>query len=251
MLFFLGCLFSPESATAGDEITFSGSNVQDAPGYVRGKPVTVSHNGGNISIRCVDTDTLSARLPYTLLGFDPATLEAFSKGIGLSVGGDASSGWARSKMPTKPSTINSVEAPLTVTVPGEPSAITVTQTGSGWVEVMNCSGAVKVTSGTGGIYVSGKLTSLTLTAAGGDITVEQAAGMVLTGNSTLSAPAGKILINLDSKQGGKLTAKAAEVVIQPLVMGTNTPSLVSGTLSGTGPTLTLTARDRVEWKSSN
>ena len=253
LLWLLGCWMAPPMVQAedGEELSYNGSFSQTAPGYARGKPVSISHSGGNISVRCIDTQELSARLAFKTAGFVEASLRAFGDGLGMATAGDSAGGSVKTKIPSK-SGINSADVELTVNVPLGPSGVTVTQTGTGWVEVMNCAGAVKVTSGTGGVYVSGKLTAVNIAAPGGDIKVEQAADGVLTGASALSAPGGSILMLMPGSQAAKLTAKAATVTMSHLVMGQNGGSLVQGDINGGtasgGVVLNLTARDRVELK---
>lgn len=254
LLWLVGCWMAPPGVQAqdGEEMTYNGGYSQDAPNYAKGKPVTIAHSGGNISVRCLDAQSLSARLKTEVRGFNEATMRAFGDGVGLSLGGDANSGWAKTKVPAKGSGLTYTDVSLTVNIPSGPSAVTVTQTGAGWVEILDCAGAIKVTSGTGGAYVSGKLTSVNVTAPGGDIKVELTADSVLTGASALSAPAGSVTMLLPGSQKAKLTAKAEEVSVAHLVMGTNGPSLVSGDinggLAGGGVALSLSAKKRVELK---
>ncbi|MBM4365858.1 MAG: hypothetical protein FJ102_06550 [Deltaproteobacteria bacterium] len=241
-------LATETEGTVGD-MTYEGGLSETAAGYVATKPVTVSHSGGNVSVRCMDTEKLSARLPYTVYGTAEAPMEAFGKGIGLSVGGDSKSGWVKTRVPSKTSGVTGADVPLTVNIPKGTTGLTVTQSGSGWVQVTGCSGALKISSGTGGVYADGAYTSAAVSAAGGDAKLVQDSGVVLTGTTTVSAPGGTARVTLASAQGGKLTAKANEVSVQQTVMGTNSGTLVQGDMGLAGPSITVSAKERVEVSS--
>jgi hypothetical protein len=238
-------LATESEGTVGD-LTYEGGLSETAASYVVGKPVSVSHSGGNISVRCMETEKLSARLPYTVYGTAEAPMEAFGKGLGLSVGGDSKSGWVKSRVPSKTSGVSSYEAPLTVNIPKGVTGLSVSQSGSGWVQVTGCSGALKISAGSGGAYADGAYTSAVVTAAGGDVKLVQDAGVVLTGTTAVSAPGGTARVVLASAQGGKLSAKAAEVSVAQTVMGTNTGTLVQGDMGLAGPSIAVSGKDRVE-----
>lgn len=240
---------SPAFAGDGEELNFDGGFTADAPGYKKGAPVTISHSGGNISIRCMDTDGISARIKYNVRGTSQPAMQAFSDGVGMSVGGDSKSGWVKTKVPSRGAGVNSVDMTLTISIPAGTSALTVSQTGVGWVEVLNCSGALKMTGGNGGAYASGKYTSVNASASGGNVTIEQDKDTPWTGASAIASPAGGIVLTMASGQMGKFSAASAEVSVAPLVMGTNSATLVSGDMGTGGPTIKLTAKDRIEVKN--
>jgi len=250
LLLALACTLSPAPLLAadGEEISYNGAYSSDAPNYAKGKPVSIVHGGGNISIRCMDVDGISARISYNIYGTDQGIMQRFGDGILMAVSGDANGGSVKTKIPSKPAGVNSSEIALTINIPKGPGGVSVTQTGSGWVEIMNCAGTLKVTSGSGGMYASGNYTSLNVTAPGKDIKIEQDPSGLLTGTSLLSAPQGSIALTLPNTQGGTMNAKANEVSVAHLVMGTNMPSVVQGAMGTKGPTLTLTAKERVEVK---
>ncbi len=233
------------AAAQEGEFAYSGGFDGSAPNYVAGKPVVVAHSQGNLSVRCVDTDTLSARIRYSLTGSSEAGMKAFGDGIGMSVSGDAAGGSVKSRVPSSKSGVTTSDVQVTVNIPAGTKALTITHSGKGWVEVLNCSGALKVTAGTGGAYASGKMTALTLTASGGDVKVEPDKGTPFTGAVNVAAPGGSLSFVLPSAQGGKLNAKAAEVTVSQTVMGTNTATLVSGDLGLAGPNIALSARDKL------
>lgn len=226
---------------SGNEITYEGSLSQSAAGYVQGKPVTISHSGGNISVRCMDTPGMSARLPYTIYGTSEGPMQSMGNGIGLSAYGDSKGGSVKTRVPSKPSGVSRAEMPLTVNIPAPTTSLTVTQTGSGWVQVIDCDGAVKVTAGSGGAYVSGKLTSAVVTATGGDVKVVQNEDAVFSGTTSITASNGNATVQFASAQGGKLTASATEITSSVTVVGTNSSSLIQGDLGVAGPNITISA----------
>jgi hypothetical protein len=245
----LSLLWLALPAFAQEEVTYEGSYLGDAPAYAKGKPVTISHSGGNLSVRCMETQGISARVQYTVRGTSRPAMEAFGNGVKMAVSGDANGGSVKTVTPSRGAGVTFTDVVLTVSLPKGTSALTITQTGTGWVEVFGCAGNLKLSSGTGGAFADGAYTSVNLTASGGSATVEQAKDVLWTGNSAISAPGGAITLTFASAQGGKFSAAGAEVSVQPLVMGTNTPTLVSGSMGVSGPTITLKAKDRVDVKT--
>lgn len=233
-------------ALAQDEITYEGGNSATAANYVRGKPVTITHASGNLQVRCMETEKLSARLQYTVFGTQEGPMESMGKGIGLAVWGDSTKGGVSVRVPSKPSGVSRADVQLTVNIPAPTTAVTVTQTGDGWVQVVGCDGVVKVSAGKGGAYVSGHLKGATVTASGGDVKVLQEEDAVFTAPTTVSAPAGSAVVQVAPAQGGKVTVKAEEVSVAQTVMGTNLPNLVQGDLGLAGPTITVTGKTRAE-----
>jgi hypothetical protein len=227
-------------------LTYEGGLSGNAPNYGKGKPVVITHASGNVSVRCINVDALSGRLQYTVFGSQEGPMESYGKGIGLAVWGDSNGGGAKSRIPSKPSGVARAQVDLVVNIPKGTSSLTVSQTGSGWVQVNDCGGNVKVTAGSGGAYVSGALTGFNVTATGGDVKIEPTSDTVLKSTSSASAPGGNLTVVLPSAQGGKLSAKGSEVAVQQTVMGTNTPTLVQGDMGLAGPTISLSAKSRVE-----
>jgi hypothetical protein len=229
-----------------EEITYDGGISQTDPSYVKGKPVTVSHSGGNVEVRCMDTDKLSTRMQYTVYGTAEGPMEAVGKGMGLKVG----YGSVASRVPGKTSGVSRVDAMLTVNIPMGASAITVTHSGEGWARVIDCGGALKMSSGKAGLYASGSFTGVTATASGGDLKVVMDKDAVLKSTSALSAPGGNAVLQISGSQGGKLTVKGDEVSVAQTVMGTNTPTLVSGDMGVAGPSISVSAKNRAEVSSN-
>ncbi|MDP2312254.1 MAG: hypothetical protein Q8P41_05060 [Pseudomonadota bacterium] len=227
-------------------LTYEGGLAGNAPAYVRGKPVTISHSSGNVAVRCMDVEALTGRLQYTVFGSSEGPMESYGKGIGIAVWGDSKGGGAKSRVPSsKGSGVARAQIDLTVNVPKGTTSLTVTHTGSGWVQVIGCSGSVKVTAGSGGAYVGGPMSAFAVSATGNDVKVEVDGEGVLTGTSTASSPA-NLRVVLPSAQGGKLSVKGEEVAVQQVVMGTNTPTLVAGDMGVSGPSITLSAKKRAE-----
>ncbi len=232
------------------EITYEGGNSATAANYVRGKPVTITHASGNLTVRCMDTDKLSARLQYTVFGSSEGPMQTMGNGIGLAVWGDSTSGGAKTRIPSKPSGVRQADVTLTVNVPKGASAVTVSETGPGWVQVTDCDGIVKITAGAGGAYASGHFTAATVTATGGDVKVVQLDDAVFKSTTTVSAPGGNATVEFAPAQGGKLTVKGAEVAVNQTIMGTNTDTLIQGDLGVAGPAITVSAKGKAEVKQN-
>ncbi len=231
----------------GASLTYEGGLSGSGAAYARGKPITITHSSGNVEVRCMDVDKLSGRLQYTVFGSAEGAMEAFGSGIGLSVWGDANGGGAKTRVPSKTSGVARAQVDLKVNVPKGTTSLTVSQAGAGWVQVQDCSGNVKVTAGAGGAYVSGALTGFTVTATGGDVKVVPAAEGVVKNSSSASAPGGNVSVVFTAAQAGKLSARGAEVSVQQSVIGSTTPTLVTGELGATaGPGISLSAKGRVE-----
>jgi hypothetical protein len=228
---------------AGD-LSYEGNLSQTANGYVVGKPVTIVHSGGNLEVRCMDVEKLSARASYALTGSAEGPMEAYGRGVGLSATGNATGGTIRTRVPAKGAGIATAKVEVKVNVPAGASSVTITQTGSGWTQVIGCGGALKVTSGKDGLYAGGAYASVMATASGGDAKVVLDKDVLLTGATTVSAPVGSAELVVAGAQGGKLTARADEVVVGPLVLGTVTPTLVSGDMGLKGPAITVTAKTK-------
>lgn len=246
MLLLLAHLALAQDDPIVGELTYEGSNSGTAANYVKGKPLLITHAGGNVKVRCMDTEKLTARIQYTVFGTQEGPMESMGKGIGLAVWGDAVGGGVKTRFPGKPSGVSRAEVELTVNVPMGTTAVTVSQTGSGWAQVLDCDGNVKVTAGLGGAYVSGHLTGATVSATGGDVKVVQNDDSVFKNATAINAPGANATLMVAPAQGGKLTAKGAEVTVSQTVMGTNTATLVQGDLGVAGPQITVAAKAKVE-----
>ena len=236
------------SGPGDSPLSYEGGLAGSAPNYVPGKSLSVTHTSGNVSVRCMEVDSLTARLQYTVFGSSEGPMESFGKGIGVAVWGDSKGGGAKSRVPSRTSGVARAQVDLTVNVPKGTTSLTVSQSGAGWVQVTGCSGIVKVSAGSGGAFVGGPLAGFNVTASGGDVKVVVEGDGVLTATSSATSPA-NLTVVLPSAQGGKLSVKGEEVAVQQVVMGTNTPTLVSGDMGVSGPTLTLAAKKRAEVNS--
>jgi hypothetical protein len=139
--------------------------------------------------------------------------------------------------------VQAVNAPLVVTLPRQ-AKVSVTG-GDGWVQVVGCTGTVKATTKKGGIFVDGVLSSFDLSTGAGDIEIALDPSAVLTATSRAAATGGAVTLRMPIAQKGNLSARGAEVSVEHLVNGTNTPTNVQGTLSDSGPAITLTAKGKV------
>lgn len=232
------------SEGSSSEVSYEGRLSSSAPNYAAGKPVTITHTGGTIAIRCMDAPGITARLGYTIYGTNKTNMENFGKGVGLTSWGDANGGGVKTRIPSKGSGINRVDIPLTVNLPME-AKITVAG-GAGWVQIIDCKGTVKSTNGDGGAYVSGTYTNVNVTASRGDVKVELTDGSVLAGTNSLSAPGGNAILRLPLSYNGKFMAKGGSVSVFHTVMGTNTGNLVQGTIGTGTASITISAKENVE-----
>jgi hypothetical protein len=234
------------------EISYNGSMRGNAPNYVKGKPVSVSHSGGNIQVRCMNVDKLSAVVQYTVYGTQEGPMESMGNGYGVAVYGDSKVGSVKTRVPSKPSGVTRAEADLTVNIPAGIAGLTVTQSGKGWVQVLGCSGIVKIGAGAGGAYAEGAWTGGAITAAGGDVKLELSKDAILKSATSVSAPGGNATLLISPAQGGTLKAAGAEVAVSQTVMGTNSATLVQGSMGVAGPAISVTApRGKAEVVNNN
>lgn len=226
------------------EVTYEGRLSSTAPSYGTGKPVSITHTGGTIAVRCMDQPGITARLGYTVYGTKKEAMESYGKSIGLSSWGDANGGGVKTRIPTKPSGISRVDIPLTVNLPLE-AQITIVG-GAGWVQVIDCKGTVKSTNNDGGAYVSGTYRTFNVSAGKGDVKVELTDQSTVAGTNSVNAPGGSAVLRLPMTFAGKFTGKGSKVSVFHTVMGTNTDTLVQGTVGTGTAALTVSARDNVE-----
>lgn len=227
-----------------EEISYGGQLSDNAPSFKEGLPITISHSGGTITVRCMDEQGMTARLAYTIWGNNSANMERMGKSIGLDAGSDGKTGWVRTRIPAKSSGVSRADIPLTVNLP-KSAKITVTG-GAGWVQIQDCAGTVKSSNGVDGAYVSGTYTSVNVSAGKGDVKVELSDGSVLAGANSVSAPGGSAVLRLPLSYAGKFSAKASSVTVFHTVAGTNTDTLVQGTVGTGTASLNISAKEKVE-----
>jgi hypothetical protein len=237
------------SAGGLEELSYSGDRARQATDYVAGKPVTVTHNGGDVEVLCSDREGISARLIFELSGTNPDAMQAMGDGIGLTAWGSASSGGVKARTPARRAGVSDVSIKLTVNLPRE-ARVTV-YGGGGTVDVLGCTGTVKVSSRGGGIVATGTYTQVNLAAGKGDITAHLGAGSVLSGTNVVTAPAGWISLKLPLSYAGRLHATAEEVTVDHVVVGTNDAGLVSGTVNEGKAHLKVTALSTVEIRDAD
>jgi hypothetical protein len=236
----VGAAMSSGSGSAGgNEMTYEGGFDQMAPQYVAGKPVTITHTGGNVKVRCADRAGLTARLSYSIRGTNTAAMESMGKGMGLAATGGASGGSVKSRVPSRPAGVKSADVELTINLPPE-AQVTVVG-GAGWVQVMGCKGTVKSSNSAGGAVISGTYSSVNVSSGQGDVSVELSDDSKLVGNNTISASGGAISLRLPITYAGKFTAKGTNVSVAHTVMGTNEATVVAGTINAGPASLTLNA----------
>jgi len=231
-----------------NSMTYEGSLDQQGLQYVAGKPVSITHTGGNIRVRCADREGITARVAYSIRGTNKENMERYGKGIGLSVYGGASNGKVTTRMLAKPSGIDNADVELTVNLPKK-AAINVAG-GYGWVQVVGCEGTVKVSNRSGGAYVEGTYTSFSVGSNSGDVKVDLSDDSRLVGASGISAPGGDATLMLPLSYGGKINAKGSNVRVTHTVSGTNTDTLVQGTIGTGTASVTVSAKGDVTVQGS-
>jgi len=227
-----------------EAMTYTGGLTEKAPGYVAGKPVTINHSGGNVSVRCQDAEGISAQLKYSLEGHDGPALENMGRGIGLRAWGDSNGGGIQSTVPWKPASIADAEVPLIVTLPRQ-ADVNVTNRG-GWIEVLNCDGKVTANTDQGGVFASGVITGFNASSSTGDITIKGKDGSEIKSNSSAVASTGDVKVNLPLTISGQLSATGARVNVYHTVDGNVSESSVAGAIGSGGPAIRLQAKGDVE-----
>jgi hypothetical protein len=238
-----------DSKGGEQSMSYEGQVGQDADNYKPGTPVYITHTKGNISVRCTDSPGIQARVNFTVEGTKESAMQSLGDRIGIRTYASNSQGKVSTSVPGKYSGIDAIYAPLTVNLPRE-ARIHVTG-GGGWVQVVGCTGTVKATTRGGGIYVDGILSSFDLSTNMGDIEIELDAAAELTSTSRASATAGSVLLRMPITQKGNLNARGEEITVDHLVNGTNSPTHVQGTLSDSGPSISITAKTKVTITTPN
>ncbi|MCB9758935.1 MAG: DUF4097 family beta strand repeat protein [Alphaproteobacteria bacterium] len=228
------------SSGHGDESsTYTGGLTERKNDLGDNVPVTVTHYGGNITVRCTEGDQISARIDFSVEGTDRDRLKAYGDGIGLAVWGDANGAGAKTRMPSKSSAIQRADVPLMVSAP--PGTRLTVQGRDGWVQITNCTGALKASSTAGGVFAEGRYDSFQVTSQDGDVKVELTGNSVINASSAATSTKGKVELILPDDANVKLAATGAEVRVEHLVSGTNTDTNVSGNIGNGGPSVRLSA----------
>ncbi len=223
--------------------TYTGSVQERKSGLGQGKPVTVSHYGGPISIRCQEGDTLSARIDYVVEGTNETNMERYGNGVRLKLWGDSNSGGVKTITPSKGSGVTSTQVPLVVSAPKN-VRLTV-NAGSYWVEVLKCDGQVSVANKKGDVWVEGDLSRFSVSAPGGSATVKLKSDSDVKSTSKITA-SGDITLAMPLSVNVKLSARGGELKLDHVVSGNETPTSASGTIGTGGPTVTVSGKGRVE-----
>jgi hypothetical protein len=238
-----------DGSGGGDQMNYTGDLSRQALNYVAGKPVSVSHSGGDIEVLCSDRKGISARAMYEITGTREGPMEAAGKAVALNAWGSSSSGGVKTRTPGRASGVDEISVKLTVNLPRE-ARITVNG-GGGTVQVLGCRGTVKVSSRGGGVTATGTYSNINLAAAKGDVIAHFGADSDLVGNNVITAPAGWIDLQLPMSYAGRIYAKAEDVTIAHIVTGTTDANLVSGTINEGRAHLKLTAKSKVEVRDAD
>ncbi len=219
-------------------VTFQGDFSQKAAGVAKDQSVKITHNGGNITVRCTDTPDIVSRVVYTVDGQDEASAKAFGGGVRMST----NKTWINVITPYKGSKIRRAEVNLTVTVPSR--AVVTANTSGGWVQAIGCDGYVTMSAGKGGAYAEGELDGFRVTARDGDAKVVVSGGKI-SKSSAITASQGKVELEWPSGQSARIAAKGASVSIGEAFEGQKSDTSINGTLGEGGPSLTIHAGNEV------
>ena len=229
--------------SAANTSTYTGSVQERKSGLGQDKPVTISHYGGTISVRCQEGDTISARIDYQIEGTNEPNMKRFGRGIGLKLWGDSNSAGVKTVTPSKGSGLVSTDVPLVVTAPKNVK-MTI-NAGSYWVEVIKCDGTISVANKKGDVFIDGDLSRFSVSAPNGGATVKLKSTTQVTGTSKITAK-GDIKLEMPLDVNVKLSARGADLRLDHVVSGSETPTSVSGTIGTGGPTVTISGKARVE-----
>lgn len=220
-------------------VTYSGGHSERKGEVGSNIPITVSHLGGPITVRCTDSDQISGRIDFQIEGTTGEKAKAFGDGIGISVYGDKVSGGAKTRVPAKSSAIVSTDIPFVVTVPLQ-AKLTITG-GDGPITVSNCVGTIKASNTKGDINIQGSFTSFSVSAPSGDVSLDMGPDSKVSTASSISAPKGNVRLKMPRSTNNNLDASGSEVMVDFLVTGTNTATRVAGQLGSGGPAIKVSA----------
>jgi len=234
------------AATKGDQqsLSYEGQVQHNAPHYKPGTPVTITHARGNVSVRCTDSTGLQARIQYAVYGNSEDTMKRVGDSVGLKTYASTQNATVTSNLPALRPGVDRVDTPLVVNLPRDARVIVTAS--DGWIQVMGCSGTVKATARKGRVFAAGTYASFDATSSTGNVEIELSNESVITAASRASAPAGDVVLRMPLTQKGTLTATASDVRVAHMVSGVNSPTRVQGTLVDKGPTITLSAKGKVE-----
>lgn len=224
-------------------VTFQGDFSQRAAGVAKNQSIKITHNGGNITVRCSDTPDIVSRVVYSVDGQDEASAKAFGGGVKMST----NRSWINVITPYKGSKIRRAEVNLTVTVPTD--AVVTANTSGGWVQAIGCDGYVTMSAGKGGAYADGELDGFAVIAREGDAKVVVSGGKI-TKNSSISASRGKVDLEWPAGQSARISAKGSDVKIGEAFEGQKSDTSINGTLGEGGPSITINAGNEVRIKSN-
>ena len=89
--------------SSGNAISYSGGLTQKAQGVGAGARINITHTGGTVSVRCQDTDTVTASINYDLSGTDSGALQTMGDAIGLAATGATDWATVSSRVPWRAS----------------------------------------------------------------------------------------------------------------------------------------------------
>lgn len=185
----------------------SGAMDKVATGAKPNQHINIRHDGGSITVMCMDTDQVTARIAYEIEATDLYAAEYYRDHIGLSV-------WRHSvnvSVPVPNSRLKRADVALTVRVPQE--AVLSINAEKGWTQAVSCNGVVSMYAGRGDAYLKGAPPSFSVTSERGTATVEITEGQI-TAPSTVTAHKGAVALTMPERQDLSVFARGSSVYVQ-------------------------------------
>ena len=224
-------------------IDYEGSYSQTTEKMNPNPRLSIIHPGGTISVRCTDTEVVSARISYKIEGTEQDPMKKYGDGIRMAAWGGGANGGVKVVVPYKPSAVKTVSIELTVNVPR--AAVLSVNASRDWVSISGCTGFVTAKAGANGAYVAGDMPGFQIAAATGDVTVKSESSE-LKRASNITASKGKVDLEIPAEIGLRLDARGSSVSItDALVDGVTSEGSAVGNMGAGGTALVIRAGGEV------
>ncbi|MCP4809822.1 MAG: hypothetical protein GY913_25390 [Proteobacteria bacterium] len=233
-----------EGSDGPSTMNYTGGHSERSEALSENAAVTITHYGGSISVRCTDSEEISARMDFNLEGTSETNLKAVGDGIRLQAQGKDTWGKVSTIVPGKRSGISTMDVPLSVSVPKN---VRLTVNGrSSWIAISGCTGTVKAVTSAEGITADGTFSQFDLRAGAGDVSLDLGTDSSITKTSGITASKGNASLVMPLTVDVRLQATGGEVSVLHTVTGTNNATNVSGTVGDGGPLVKVYGKERVE-----
>ncbi len=185
----------------------SGTLDKVATGVPPSQRINIRHDGGSVTVMCMETDQVTARIDYAIEATDLYAAEYYRDHIGLSV-------WRHAvtvSVPVPNSRLKRADVALTLRVPKQ--AILSINAEKGWAQAVSCDGVVSMYAGRGDAFLKGAPPSFSVTSERGSATVEVTEGQILQ-PSTVTAHEGSVALTLPEAQNLSVFARGSSVYVQ-------------------------------------